>query len=66
MAPFLFFIREINIGFYEEVISMSDRIIKVMEKYGVDFEEAMDIIDREDEIMKFIHNQVNPYGKRCH
>lgn len=45
---------------------MSDRIIKIMEKYGVDFEEAMDIMDREDGIMKFIHNQINPYGKHCH
>ena len=45
---------------------MSDRIIKVMEKYNVGFEEAMDIIDMEDRTMKFIHDYTNPYGKHCH
>lgn len=61
-----FFFREIYKSFYEEVIYMSDRIIKVMEKYNVDLDEALDIIDMEDGIMKFIHNYTNPYGKTCH
>lgn len=45
---------------------MSERIKRVMEKYGVDVQKAIEIIARENKTMMFIHNYVNPYGKRCH
>lgn len=45
---------------------MSERIKQIMEKYGVDAQKAIEIMDREDRAMTFIHNYMNPYGKWRH
>lgn len=45
---------------------MSERIKQIMEKYGVDAQKAIEIMDRENSVTMFIHDYANPYGKRCH
>lgn len=45
---------------------MSERIKNIMEKHGVDVQEAIEIIARENETIMFLHDYVNPYGKHCH
>ena len=45
---------------------MSERIRNIMEKYGVDAQKAIEIMARENEVVRFIHNHTNPYGKVCH
>lgn len=37
-----------------------------MEKYDVDFEEAFEIMERQDRLMFAFSNLINPYGKIAH
>ena len=63
-----FIFREIYNAYYEErmVFYMSEWIKDVMKKYGVDAQEAIEIIARKTETMMFIHDYTNPYDKHCH
>lgn len=45
---------------------MSERIEQIMKQYNCDFKEALEIIDRQDEIMSWFFNKFNPYGKVRH
>jgi hypothetical protein len=45
---------------------MSERIKQIMERYGVGLEEALEIMDRQNDAMKFIFNTFEPYGKHLH
>lgn len=45
---------------------MSERIEQVMKQYNCDFEEALEIMERQDKVMSWFFNTVNPYGKVRH
>jgi hypothetical protein len=45
---------------------MSELIEHIMKKYDVDFEEALEIIERQDKVMSIIFNTFEPYGKHRH
>lgn len=45
---------------------MSEYIKQIMNKYGVDFKEALEIIEREDQVRSIIFNTFEPYGKHRH
>lgn len=45
---------------------MSERIKQIMDKYDVDLDGALEIMDRQNEVMKFIFNTYEPYGKHLH
>lgn len=45
---------------------MSERIKQIMEQHNCDFEEALEIMERENKVMRWFFNTFNPYGKVCH
>lgn len=45
---------------------MSERIKDIMSKHDVDLDGALEIMDRQNEVMKFIFNTCEPYGKYLH
>jgi hypothetical protein len=45
---------------------MSERIKQIVDKYNVDLDGALEIMDRQNEVMKFIFNTYRPYGKYRH
>lgn len=45
---------------------MSERIKQIMEQHNCDFEEALEIMERENKVMSWFFNTFNPYGKVCH
>lgn len=45
---------------------MSETIKQIMEKYNVSFEEALEIMARQDYVMSWFFNSYHPYGKTRH
>lgn len=63
----LFFFRVADIRYYErKVTNMSERIKQIMEERNVGFEEAFEIMERQNNIMKFLFDYINPYDQCCH
>ena len=43
-----------------------DRVVKIMEKYNVDLEEALEIEEMQDRFMTAFSSWTNPYSKTAH
>lgn len=45
---------------------MSERIEQIKKQYNVDLKGALEIMERQDQIMTWFFNQYHPYGKYRH